>query len=87
MITDNFDFHIIVCKCESDAKRLHNKLREVTQNNKLKTILFNGHVKPEMVDMTYKKICEKTGWAHSRAKRIATHTTRNRKPINNEELN
>ena len=87
MLTDNFNFHIIVCKCESDAKRLHNKLREITQNNKLKTIIFNGHVKPEMVDATYVKICQKTGWAHSRAKRIATHTTRNRKPINEEENN
>ena len=40
-----------------------------------------------MVDATYVKICQKTGWAHSRAKRIATHTTRNRKPINEEENN
>lgn len=72
LIHNNGDFDIIVCKNKSDARRLHNVLKEFTETNKIKGIMFTGLVGRRNRTELYKKIVEKTGWTINKVYRSST---------------
>jgi hypothetical protein len=72
LIHNNGDFDIIVCKNKSDARRLHNVLKEFTETNNVKGIMFTGLVGRRNRTELYKKIVEKTGWTINKVYRSST---------------
>jgi hypothetical protein len=72
LIHNNGDFDIIVCKNKSDARRLHNVLKEFTETNNVKGVMFTGLVGRRNRTELYKKIVEKTGWTINKVYRSST---------------
>lgn len=72
LIHNDGDFDIIVCKNKSDARRLHNVLREFTETNNVKGIMFTGLVGKRNRTELYKKIVDKTGWTINKVYRSST---------------
>lgn len=72
LIYQNGDFDIVVCKNNSDAKRLYKTLREFSENNKVKNIMFTGLVGKRNRTKLYKRIVEKTGWTINKTYRSST---------------
>jgi hypothetical protein len=62
LIHQYVDFDLIVCKCPEDCKRLYDILKQFSEENKIKNILFTDSVGKLGSASTYKMIMEKTGW-------------------------
>ncbi len=72
LIYQNGDFDIIVCKNNSDAKRLYKTLKEFSETNKVNNIMFTGLVGKRNRTKLYKRIVEKTGWTINKTYRSST---------------
>ena len=72
LIYQNGDFDIIVCKNNSDARRLYKTLREFVETNKIRNVMFTGLVGKRNRTNLYKKIVEKTGWSMNKTYRSST---------------
>jgi hypothetical protein len=62
LIYQSVDFDLIVCKCPEDCKRLYDIIKQFSEDNKIKNIMFTGSVGKLSITSTYKMIMEKTGW-------------------------
>ena len=72
MIWFDGDFDVILCKCESDARKLHNVLRDFCVSQKINNVLFSGNVPKKNREEMYKTIVEKTGWSRNKVYRSVT---------------
>ena len=72
MIWYDGDFDVILCKCESDAKKLHNVLRDFCENQKIKNVIFSGNITKRNRENIYKMIVNKTGWSRNKVYRSVT---------------
>lgn len=73
LIYDEEKFHMVICKCQKDAQRLHHALRDAAFENKLnKKIVFLGTAAPQVASEMYEFIHEKTGWAMDKIRRTTT---------------
>ena len=71
LIHQNNDFDVVLCKCPADAKKLFDVLREFSDHNDLKPIMFTGKVELGKTE-TYNMIVEKTGWKKNKVYRTVT---------------
>tara|TARA_R110002110_G_C13416577_1_gene714090 strand:+ start:767 stop:1471 length:705 start_codon:yes stop_codon:yes gene_type:complete len=71
LIHQDNDFDVVLCKCPKDSERLYKILKEFTEKNKIKHIMFTGSVKLSKTE-TYKMIVEKTGWKRNKVYRTVT---------------
>lgn len=67
---DHFD--MIICKCKSDAQRLHHLLRDVTRKQKIRSLLFMGTATPATIPQMYHIIQINTGWRIEKIRRTTT---------------
>ena len=72
MIWFDGDFDVILCKCEDDARDLHNVLRDFCETQKISNVIFSGNVTKRNRDNIYKMIVEKTGWSRNKVYRSVT---------------
>ena len=72
MIWFDGDFDVILCKCEADARKLHNVLRDFCEKQKIKNVIFSGNVTKRNRENIYKMIVEKTGWSRNKVYRSVT---------------
>jgi hypothetical protein len=70
--SDLDDFSLIICKCQDDAIRLHNALKQAVINSRIKNILFFGLAKPKQISDMYEIIMEHTGWDRMQVRRLST---------------
>lgn len=70
--SDLDDFSLIICKCQDDAIRLHNALKQAVIKSKIKNILFFGLAKPKEISDMYEIIMEHTGWDRMQVRRLST---------------
>jgi hypothetical protein len=72
-IRGDYDSDLILCKNESDAIRLHNKLIDLTRKTSIKNLFFKG-ILVDIPDISYHYdlIREKTGWAYTKIRRLNT---------------
>lgn len=74
IILNEHQFDIVLCKTKYDAKRLHDTLFYISEDNKLKRLLFMGEASELMVGKFYKMLMERTGWDYRKVRRVATNT-------------
>ena len=65
-------FDMIVCKCIEDAQRLHHKLYNSINKNKIKNIIFMGTAEESSKHKLYQLIRERTNWNDSRIYKTTT---------------
>lgn len=66
------DFNLIICKCTSDAIRLHNTLKKAISKSKMKNILFLGRVQTNRVGEVFEIIMDHTGWDRMKVGRVTS---------------
>ena len=66
------DFNLILCKCTSDAIRLHDTLKKAVSKSAMKNILFLGRVWEHRIGDMYQLIMEHTGWSRVKVGRVTT---------------
>jgi hypothetical protein len=72
LIYQDGDFDVILCKNNSDSKRLYKTLLKFCDSNKVSNIMFTGLVSKGNRTKLYKKIVEKTGWTPNKVYRSST---------------
>ncbi len=73
VIRGDYDMDLILCKNESDAIRLHNKLFDVTKKTSIKNLFFKGILEDSSdISYHYDLIRDKTGWAYTKIRRLNT---------------
>jgi len=72
MIWFDGDFDVILCKCESDAKKLHSVLRDFCETQKINNVIFSGNIAKKHREDIYKMIVDKTGWSRNKVYRSVT---------------
>jgi hypothetical protein len=70
--SDSDDFNLIICKCQNDAVRLHNALKQAVSKSRIKNIIFFGLAKPKQISDMYEIIMEHTGWDRMQVRRLST---------------
>jgi hypothetical protein len=66
------DLDLVICKCQDDCERLHNKLKEVAMNSDMDKLLFLGRASEKSCSDMYDLIQEKTGWSKTKIWRTTT---------------
>jgi hypothetical protein len=69
-VEDQFD--MVICKCKSDAQRLHHALSDAASSNKIKNLLFMGTANKKMCGDYYQIIHKHTGWDYTKIWRTTT---------------
>jgi hypothetical protein len=69
-VEDQFD--MVICKCKSDAQRLHHALAKAASNNQLKKLYFMGTAGKKMCGDYYEMIHDHTGWSYTKIWRTTT---------------
>jgi hypothetical protein len=69
-VEDQLD--MVICKCKSDAQRLHHALSDAASSNKIKNLLFMGTANKKMCGDYYQIIHKHTGWDYTKIWRTTT---------------
>ncbi len=72
IIYNEDQFDMVICKCKSDAQRLHHALAKACKRNKIKSIVFMGTASDVNIPTMYKIIKENTDWPMSKIMRTST---------------
>jgi len=72
IIYNEDQFDMVVCKCKSDAQRLHHTLAKIVKKQKIKSLLFMGTATPATASRLYDLIQKHTGWSNIKIWRTTT---------------
>jgi hypothetical protein len=72
LIYNEDQFDMVICKCKSDAQRLHHTLAKIAKKQKIKSLLFMGTATPATTSRLYDLIQENTGWSYTKIWRTTT---------------
>ena len=72
IVQDDYDFDIIICKCENDAARLYTEIESEISKRRIKSVFFSGISKGVARLRLEDKIIKKTNWTLEKVRRKST---------------
>lgn len=72
IIQSDYDFEMVICKCENDSARLYTEIEKELLKTRVKSVFFSGMLKGVARTRIEEKILEKTGWTLEKVRRKST---------------
>jgi len=72
IIQGDYDFEMVICKCENDSARLYTEIEKELNKSRVKSVFFAGMIKGISRARLEAKILEKTGWPLEKVRRKST---------------